>query len=49
MIQFDVVLKDIGGHGLAQIVFTLLLAYNSVASGYSAVFTVFGAYTPNYR
>ena len=49
MIQFDVVLRDIGGYGLAQIIMTLLLAYNGLPNGYNAVFTVFGAYRPDYR
>ena len=49
MIQFDVILSDIGGHGLAQIIMTLMLAYVNLPGGFNGVFTVFGAYKPEYR
>ena len=49
MIHFDVVLLDVGGVGLAQVYIFLILSYFNIPSGFNGVFTVFGAYRPNYR
>ena len=49
MIHFDTVLLDIGGIGLTQILYILFLSYYNIPAGFNAVFTVFGAYKPDYR
>ena len=49
MIQFDVLLEDIGGHGLIQVIYALLLSYYRIPAAFTGLFTIFGAYTPDYR
>ena len=41
MIQYDILLEDIGTFGLAQIVICLLLSYYDVSIGMNALATVF--------
>ena len=49
MIEFDVILEDLGGAGLSQIVLVLILNYFSAIVGFNALATVFIAYKPDFR
>ena len=49
MFLFDVLLDDIGGLGLSQILLILMLSYYNISAGMNAIATVFIAPTPEYR
>ena len=49
MIQFEVLLNDLGEFGLSQILLFVLLSSSSIVGGLNSLATVFIAYEPNYR
>ena len=49
MVLFGVLLEDLGGFGLSQIILFLMLCYYHISAGMNDLATVFIAYTPNYR
>ena len=49
MIQFEVLLNDLGEFGLAQIILFVLLTSSNISGGINALATVFIAYEPDYR
>ena len=49
MIQFEVLLNDLGEFGLAQIILFALLSFSSISGGINALATVFIAYESDFR
>ena len=49
MIQFDIILEDIGEIGLAQIILFGFIAYFNICGGVNALASVFIAYEPPVR
>lgn len=49
MIDFDIVLTQIGGFGLAQKVLGIVIGYTAILSGFNTMSPVFINFTPDYR
>jgi len=49
MINFDVVLENLGGFGAGQISIFFLLSYGNLIGGFNSLATVFIAYNPDSR
>ena len=49
MIDFDVVLEQIGGFGRYQIILVCMVCYYSIPSGINSLAPVFMNYKPDYR
>lgn len=49
MIQYDVLLEDLGGFGTSQIILVFILCYFNISAGMNTLATVFIAHTPHYR
>ena len=49
MIEFDVILEDLGGAGLSQFVLVLIMSYCRIVTAFNTLATVFIAYKPDFR
>ena len=49
MVQFESVLKELGGIGKAQIIFGLILACSTIIPGFNSIATIYIADTPDFR
>jgi len=49
MINFDVLLENLGGFGAGQIAICFLLSYGNLIGGFNALASVFIAYIPDSR
>ena len=49
MTNFNILLKELGKTGKAQIILFLMLSYINIYGGFSCFSTVYTTYLPNYR
>lgn len=49
MIDFDVILNQIGGFGLIQKLLGFIIGYTAILSGFNTMSVVFINYTPDHR